>query len=371
MASPAHNLTKEPFMSNITFKSIFFIILACVTSSLKASDTTRQDTLFAHISDSFARSDYFRALTQIRNGENIFAEFFSTYPLSDFHFRAETKQWFEANNAGKGEWKKGVPIQVPFWVEATTRRNWRALQQLLHHRPEIITEAYNDAPFCTVVFEAGPPASIVQHIIDIATPLDPASNPFLGIEKNPERMPFSSLHLETPLDAVALCMLESDRAARGYLREDLVPENSARLCARHIAGNTHSPLITVPDTKKCEHLRATLLHLIAEEKYHGFDRYFALLAFHNISFEDFVYLTSAGLTRLAKTGTTNATFPAKKLLSAALQYCPHQENQALFDFTCFVRDEYLLDPVINKVSLPAQTVLTVIEKQQREFIPTY
>ncbi len=357
-------------MNKIKFVTIFSILCIGFSFYLKASGSFEEERalcLFPHVQDPEKRLEYFFALDAIRSYQAISDDLFIKYPdHSDFYFQAKTKGWFEIDSNNVGRWQEGIPIQVPVWVEAANLKNWQALGQLLFYYPSIVTEGYNDDPFCKIVFEAGPEKFIIERIIEITATLNPDSNPFLGAEKNPKLIPFSSLSLQAPVETVALCMQASQQAAKADPRHRIFYDNAARLCARHLAENTGSPLITMPETGEWEHARAVLLHLIEEEKYQGLDHYFAFLASHNLSFDDFAYVTSFGLNRLAKMGTMDATFQAKTVLLTALKHCPDQETQSLFDFTTFLKDEFQNDTTLNISTIPAQTVFAVIEQQRCE-----
>lgn len=356
------------FISKKSNVILFFLFSSLALSSEDSHERfQRIRSLFPHISNVEERNDYFRTLTDIRKGHSIPPIFFTEHPhLPNFHFYAETKGWFEQEADGKGEWKNGIPVQVPVWVEAAVCKNWRALGQLLDNAPDIVTEAYNDDPFCKIVFEAGPEQFIVEKIIQITDRLDPQENPFLGAERNPRLLPFSSLHLQTPRHVVELCMQASCTATEQSSQEEHFHENLARLCARHLAANTGSPLIALPPLAQHEHAHFMLFHLIEEEQYHAFDHYFAFLAAYSFPLKVYASLTSKGLCRLAQKNNPYVTHPGAPLLSSALKYCLDQNRDTLLAFIRLVAAEYQAYRRANPSLIEAHVIQNIIDKQQAD-----
>ena len=349
-----------------TFFSLIFIAL-CTSPSLTASAQLleRASHLFPHIKSISTRLDYLNALENIRTDQEIFPDFFEIHnDLSHFRFKAKTKKFSEVDGDGISRMKEGTSIFIPAWVDSACLKNWKALSQLLQHSPVIVEEAYNDDPFCKIVFAAGPPESIIQQIIAISATIIPGLNPFLGAEKDQTLIPFSSLHLETPIEAVALCVEASHKAAHAASLSYLFYDNSARLCARHITANTHSLLITLPEQNPWEHAQDILLWLIKDKKYHGFDNYFAFIIAHNCPPDDFARITSVGIRQLGKTrleeGSVDISDAAKRFLAMALRHYPDQTIEARATFIKKLFDEYLSDPAIDRARHNAQVAFDSI-----------
>lgn len=356
-------------MNRILFYALFFHLCSCPSLRASHEDVVRHaNALFSHIENPDTRRYYLYTLNQIRKGRQVPDSFFEKNPdLSDFYFNAKQKKYFEIDTDGVGRLKAGDPITIPVWVEAAYRKNWEALKQLLCYSPAIVTEAYNDNPFCKIVFSAGPPQHIIEQIVEITKTLSPEVSPFLEGEKNPALLPLSSLHLETPDSVVALCMNVSLEAAKTPSYKRLFYNNSARLCARHIVANTNSFLLTMPISEKCDHTRIILLHLIDEEKYHGFRNYFAFLTTHAFSSDDCAYLISSGLNHFATKGNKDISQETKAFFSAALSSFPNQEIDALSDLVNFLRDEYRSDKKIDPTTVSARTVSKIIENHSNSF----
>lgn len=345
----------------VTILTLFiFSFTSLFASDNSRSLTERVQTLFPHISKSSERKDHFLTLTLIRAGKMIPPSFLTHYPdLSNLYFYVHAK--------GNGHSSHTTPsVKIPLWVEAAACKNWKVIVQLLQSCPSLVTAQYREKPFCQIIFEAAPPHAIIKQIIEIANHLDSDSHPFLGTEQNPHSLPFSHLHPSTSPAVVSLCRAETLEAVRVASHEYVFYESQSQLCARHLAAGVPFPLSLPFSSDLYSYAYSVLLHLIKEERYHGFYQYFFSLS-DILSLEDRATLAARGLQTLTATESNDLSSAATLLLKAALHHCASfDDTSSLFKFISILQTTYDQEPTLQ-TAVPYEYVLVkeILEKHYR------